>query len=264
MNNEIKITELTWKPEKDQSAILAKICTEFTTGGFYGILGPNGSGKTSLMKHILRLIETKSDSLSIDGTNLNSLKRSELARKIALVPQNTNIETAFTVMDIVMMGRAPYQKKFSQPTAKDIELVRKAMEMTNCYELRDKIFSNLSGGEAQRAITARAIAQQTPWLVLDEPIAHLDIRYQVELMQHLTMLNEQEHRSILAVLHDLNLAAQHCKQIVLMKQGQIVAAGPTSEVMTVENLNYVYDMNFYQMQHPILKCPYFIPVGEEK
>ncbi len=255
----LSIQELTWQPSKSRPEILNSICTEFVKGGFYGILGPNGSGKTSLIRHILNLLESKQGVIELNDKNLNYYKRKELARQIAFVPQNTNIDTSFTVYEIVMMGRAPYQKKFVASTKKDKDIVEQAMEMTSCYHLRDQMFSMLSGGEAQRVITARAIAQQAPWLVLDEPISHLDIRYQIELMKHLKFLNECENTAIIAVLHDINLACEYCKQIILMKDGQVIASGETNKIMTVENLKKVYDMDFVSLQHPNGKGTYFVP-----
>lgn len=255
----LSIQELTWQPSNSRPEILHSICTEFVKGGFYGILGPNGSGKTSLLRHILRLLESKQGVLELNDKNLSSYKRKELARQIAFVPQNTNIDTSFTVYEIVMMGRAPHQKKFEATTKQDKDIVTQAMEMTNCSHLQDQVFTMLSGGEAQRVITARAIAQQAPWLVLDEPISHLDIRYQMELMKHLQFLNECQNTSILAVLHDINLASEYCKQIILMKDGEIVASGETKKIMTVDHLKKVYDIDFISVKHPNGRGSYFIP-----
>ena len=257
--DKISIQELTWLPDKSQNEILKAICMDFIQGDFCGILGPNGSGKTSLMRHILRLVETKQGQLKLNNKNVDNYSRRELARNIAFVPQNTSIETNFTAYDIVMMGRAPYQKRFQGTTKQDREIVIQAMEMTNCYHLKDQGFSRLSGGEAQRVVTARAIAQQTPWLILDEPIAHLDIRYQVELMKYLKYLNLEHQTSILAVLHDINLASEYCKKIVLMKNGRIVVSGATKEVMTIDNLEKVYEIGFACVRRPDGQGSYFIP-----
>ena len=253
---ELHVEDLSWKVENEK-LILDEITMTFLKGGFYGILGPNGSGKTSLMRHLLRLIEAKSGRISLNDKKLNTYKRKELAQNIALVPQNTNIDTNFTAYDIVMMGRAPYQKRFEESNSNDQRIVKEAMEMTNCYHLKDEIYSNLSGGEAQRVITARAIAQQTPWLVLDEPISHLDIRYQIELMEHLKQLNAERGVSVLAVLHDINIAASYCKQIVLMKNSKIVAYGPTEEILTKENLEEVFEMRFMGIEQPGLQKTLF-------
>lgn len=256
----IQVNELSWQPQKEEDAILKEICTTFLQGGFYGILGPNGSGKTSFIRHILRLLPIDSGSVLLENKEVSSYKRNELAKRMSLVPQNTNIETRFNAYEIVMMGRAPYQKRFQAVSDKDREIVNEAMKMTNCYNLRDAIFSRLSGGEKQRVITARAIAQQTPWLFLDEPVAHLDVRYQMELMKYLKKLNDTKNTSIITVLHDINLAARYCKQIVLMKDGRIIAAGETKQVLSIENLNQVFEIPFCAIENEILGGNYFVPI----
>ncbi len=256
----IQISELSWQPQKGEEAILKEICATFRQGGFYGILGPNGSGKTSFIRHILRLLPIETGRVLLENKEITSYKRNDIAKKMSLVPQNTNIETKFTVYDIVMMGRAPYQKRFQAPSEKDKEIVSEAMKMTNCFTLRDAVFSRLSGGEKQRVVTARAIAQQTPWLFLDEPVAHLDVRYQMELMKYLKKLNDTKHTSIITVLHDINLAARYCKQIVLMKDGRIMAAGETKQVLTIENLTKVFEISFYALENEALGGNYFIPI----
>lgn len=257
--DKLSIEELTWKPSSSQPEILKDISTDFLKGGFYGILGPNGSGKTSLMRHILRLLESEYGRLTLLGEELKDYPRRDLAKEIAFVPQNTNIDVGFTAYDIVMMGRAPHQKRFATSTEHDKKIVLDAMRRSNCLHLADKMFSTLSGGEAQRVITARALAQETPWLILDEPIAHLDVRYQVELMKQLRECNEQKNISILAVLHDINLAYEYCKEIILMKNGRVIASGTSKEVMTLENLQKVYDIEFYMVAHPKGEGNCFIP-----
>lgn len=260
----IQVTDLSWQPQKQEEAILKEVCTTFMQGGFYGILGPNGSGKTSFLRHILRLLPVEAGRISLESKEITSYNRNELAKKISLVPQNTNIETNFTAYEIVMMGRAPYQKRFQSAGENDRKIVAEAMKMTNCYELKETIFSRLSGGEKQRVVTARAIAQQTPWLLLDEPVAHLDVRYQMELMRYLKRLNEVRNTSIITVLHDINLAARYCKQIVLMKEGRVVAAGETGAVLTIENLTRVFSIPFYAIENEAFGGIYFIPVPSDE
>lgn len=255
--NKIHISQLTWQPDLNKEAVLNQICVDFIQGGFYGILGPNGSGKTSLMKHILQMLKTKYGKMYYNDKRLDEFSRDELARTLSLVPQNTNIMTDYTVYDIAMMGRIPYQKRFQPFSKQDHEIVQNALRMTNCLQYKDQRFQSLSGGEAQRVITARAIAQQTPWLLLDEPVAHLDIHYQMELMNYLTVLNEQKNTSIITVLHDINLASRFCKQLVLMKQGKILAVGPTKEVLNVELLREVYSEDFIEQNHPSKNYSYF-------
>lgn len=255
----LEIKELTWKPDKDGDAILQEISGKMEAGGFYGILGPNGSGKTSLIRHILRFLGSKEGAIWLEEKDIQKFGRNELAKKMAFVPQNTTMEVQFSVEEIVAMGRAPYQKRFDTLKKADYEVVERAMKQTNTWEFREKSFSQLSGGEAQRVLIARAIAQQTKWLILDEPISHLDIRHQVDLMETLKKLNEEDDTTIIAILHDLNLAAAYCKKVILMKNGSIYADGKMEEVLTSDNLQAVYDMEFMIQEQPNTQR-YFIPV----
>lgn len=238
----LDIRKLSWQPNNE--SILNNISSAFKEGGFYGILGPNGSGKTSFIRHILRFLEINEGSIRLEEKDIRKYSRKELATNISFVPQNVNMDVNFTVYDIIAMGRTPYLKRFQELTKKDKELIEYAMEITNCSYLKDKPFSYLSGGESQRVLVARAIAQDTKYLILDEPISHLDIRYQVELMETLKKLNEREHKTIIAILHDLNLSSAYCKNIILMKKGTVFSEGTVEEVLTKENLKEVYEMEF--------------------
>lgn len=257
----LSVQELSWKPNKEVS-VLEEVGCEFHEGGFYGILGPNGSGKTSLIRHILRFLEAQTGKIELEKKELQQFTRKRLATYLSFVPQNVNMDLNFTAYDVVAMGRTPYLKRFQELSKKDYECIDQAMKIANCYELKDKMFSNLSGGESQRVLVARAIAQDTKWLILDEPISHLDIRYQVELMETLKRLNQQEGRTILAILHDLNLSAAYCKEILLMKDGKVFAQGEVDDVLTVANLKEVYEMEF-EIHQRAQKQKYFIPIVQK-
>lgn len=254
----LAIEGLSWKPK--QRTILKDISAMFLEGGFYGIMGPNGSGKTSLIRHILRFLDVKEGAIYLNDANLQQYPRKKLAAHISFVPQNVNMEVDFTVYEVIAMGRMPYQTRFKEYTKEDHEKIEHAIKITKCENLRENSFSNLSGGEAQRVLVARAIAQDTPYLVLDEPISHLDIRYQVELMETLKYLNKQEGKTIIAILHDLNLSAAYCKEIVLMKDGMVFDYGLVEEVLTKANLKEVYGMIFeiYEAEHRNQR--FYIPV----
>lgn len=256
----LDIKNLKWQPDKNSQYILNDINSKFKQGGFYGILGPNGSGKTSFIRHILRFLEIREGNIFLEDKNIDRFTRKELATRISFVPQNVNMEINFTAFDIVAMGRTPYQKRFQDLSQRDYQLINHAMEVTNCTYLKDKPFSYLSGGEAQRVLVARAIAQDTKYLILDEPISHLDIRYQVELMETLKKLNEEENKTIIAILHDLNLSSAYCKDIILMKDGTVYAKGKVEEVLTKKNLKDVYHIDFEIHKLQRNKKLYFIPV----
>lgn len=259
-NRNLNIEKLCWQAEDKEKYILNNISGRFKEGGFYGILGPNGSGKTSLVRHILRFIDVKHGLICLDNKDIKDYSRKELACSISFVPQNINIDVSFTVYDIVAMGRNPYMKRFQDLSQKDRDLINHAMEVTNCAYLKDKAFSYLSGGEAQRVLVARAIAQDTKYLILDEPISHLDIRYQVELMETLKKLNEEENKTIIAILHDLNLSSAYCKEIFLMKDGKVYVEGSVKDVLTEENLKAVYGINFEIHKMKSKNSMFFIPV----
>ena len=256
----IIVNELSWSPSKESKEILKKISEEFIEGGFYGILGPNGSGKTSFIRNLLRLITNSTGHIWIGDKNLKDYTRKELATRLSFVPQNTFIDVNFTVYDIVAMGRTPYQGRFDDLSKKDKELIEEALNLTNTWYYKDKYFHQLSGGEAQRVLVARAIAQDTPWIILDEPISHLDIRHQVNLMETLKKLNEEKHTTIITILHDLNLSASYCKEIILMKEGTIYAHGDVDEVLNRENLRAVYNIDFYEQENKMTGKPYFMPI----
>ncbi|MBE6023736.1 MAG: ABC transporter ATP-binding protein [Cellulosilyticum sp.] len=256
----ITVDQLKWQPDLKQKAILNQLSTHFVQGGFYGIMGPNGSGKTSFIRHLLRFLEAKEGEIYLEGKPLEHYSRKQLATYISFVPQNVNIEADFTVYDMIAMGRNPYQKRFQALSKEDDEKIEQAMEITNCKELKERPFSYLSGGEAQRVLVARAIAQDTKYLILDEPISHLDIRYQIELMENLKYLNEKKGKTIIAILHDLNLSAAYCKNMILMKEGSIFASGMVEEVLTKSHLKAVYGIDFeiYEADHR--KQRFYIPI----
>lgn len=260
----LTVEALTWQPDRYSAPILQQLSTVFKEGGFYGILGPNGSGKTSLIRHLLRFLEVSGGEIRLDTERIGDFPRKKLASYLSFVPQNVNMEVDFTVYDIIAMGRTPYHKRLQGLSQLDREKIEWAMEVTGCTQLKERLFSYLSGGEAQRVLAARAIAQDTKYLILDEPVSHLDIRYQVELMETMKYLNEKAGKTIIAILHDLNLSAAYCKEIVLMKDGKIYAEGTIDEVLTKEHLKAVYEIDFeiYRANHENQRV--YIPMMHKK
>ena len=259
VRGEILINSLSWQPQKEGRLILDGIDCVFEQGNIYGIIGPNGSGKTSLIRNILRFIVAGEGNIQLEKKDIREYRRKDLARKIALVPQNTAQDSEFCAYDMVMMGRAPHQKRFDGISERDREKVDQAMSLTGCLHLKDKKVSTLSGGEAQHIATARAIAQDTEWLILDEPTSSLDVRHQMSLMESLSLLNTEQGKTILTVLHDINMAASYCSHIVMMKDGKIFCSGRTHDVMTQENLSKVYEVEFEVLANPVSGKKYFIP-----
>jgi iron complex transport system ATP-binding protein len=253
------VDSLSWSPQKSNKPILDNLNCWIEKGNIYGIIGPNGSGKTSFVRNLLRFVEAEEGSIVLDEINLMNYKRKELAKKIALVPQNTTLDNSFRVYDIVMMGRIPHQKRFADASEDDLEKVQRAMCLTDCLDLQDKSVATLSGGEAQRVVTARAIAQDTQWLVLDEPTSNLDVKHQIELMDSLVKLKDKKENTIIAILHDINIAAAYCNRIIMMKNGRIHSIGKTEEVLTKEKLMDVYDVDFDIIENPRTGKKYYVP-----
>ena len=208
-------------------------------GDFVGVIGPNGSGKSTLLKCIYRVLQPSAGTVYLDGRSLEACSFRESAKRVAVLAQHNFYNFDFTVQDVVLMGRAPHKKALERDNAQDYHIVREALETVGMESFRTRSFSSLSGGEQQRVILARALAQQTPCLVLDEPTNHLDIKYQLQLMDIVKKLN----RTIIAAIHDLNIAAMYCTFLYVMKDGKVVQAGPPERVLTPELIRKVYEVD---------------------
>lgn len=215
-------------------------------GEFVGLLGPNGSGKSTLLKTIYRTMKKESGELSIDGRRAEDVSLRENALLMSVVTQHNYFNFDFKVEEVVMMGRTPHKKSMEMDNAEDRRIVREALEKVNMYELRDRSFSSLSGGEQQRIILARALAQQTPCLLLDEPTNHLDVKYQLEVLDIVKELG----CTTLCALHDLNLAAEYCDRIYILLDGHIVAEGRPEEIITEYLIERVYGVKASVSRHP--------------
>lgn len=258
MKSAIKVKNLSWSYGDEM--VLKNIDLTVERGKFYSIIGPNGSGKTTLFKLISNALESKVGSIYLNDRDLKKYSNRELARLVSTVPQNTAVEFDFSVQDIVMMGRAPYLRRFQSESENDLKIVEKAMEMVDIVCLREKQINGISGGERQRAIIARAIAQSTEIMLLDEPISHIDLRYQIELLDTVKRLNREKGITVVAILHDLNLAAEYSDKLFLINKGEIVAKGKPEEVLTESNIEEVYGLKVNLVENPETKKPYIIPI----
>lgn len=231
---------------------------------FIGIIGPNGSGKSTLLKNISKLLEPDHGYIYLDRDLLNSYSYKELAKKMAVVPQDTDVNFSFSVYDLVMMGRNPYQDRWGRVSDEDKRKVEEALELTDTKKFKDKSIQNLSGGERQRVIIARAIVQEPELLLLDEPTASLDINYQRNIFDLVSDLNDELDMSVLAVSHDLNLISQYCERLILLKQGKIYTMGKVEEVITKDNISKVYNTDVEIKYNPITERPYVIIIPRQK
>lgn len=214
---------------------------DFTAGdrSLVGVIGPNGSGKSTLLKCIYRVLKPSAGAVFVDGQPLSEYRVRDSAKKIAVLAQHNFYNFEFTVQDVVLMGRAPHKRALERDSAADFKIVHEAMKRVGVAPLRDRLFSTLSGGEQQRVLLARALAQQTPCLILDEPTNHLDIKYQLELLDLVRSLD----RTVIAAIHDLNIAAMYCDTIFVMQSGHIVAAGAPRDVLTRSLIRSVYEVD---------------------
>lgn len=220
--------------------ILHSVSAGVQSGEFVALLGPNGCGKSTLLRVLSGILRPRSGSISLDGRELPQWTATERAQRIAFVPQSETAAFDFSVRDIVLMGRYPHRQKLKGETAQDYALVAQALADADISHLADRIATELSGGEHRRVLLARALAQQTPLLLLDEPTAHLDITHQAELMLLTRRLMTERGVGIMAALHDINQAAEYCDRLLLMRGGEIIAEGTPDSALITENLRIVY------------------------
>jgi len=224
--------------------VIINVSLQLAAGELLGVIGPNGSGKSTLLRLLSGVLAPRAGVVRVRGRSLREYSPREIANTIAVVPQETLVEFPFSVMEVVLMGRSPHLGSFAFEDDRDLQIARAAMTRAGVLELAARSIHELSGGERQRVVLARALAQETNILLLDEPGAFLDIRHEVELYDLLRDLLD-EGKSILTVLHDLNLAALYCDRVALMKGGQIVQLGAPRDVITRRNLVEVYETEVY-------------------
>jgi iron complex transport system ATP-binding protein len=209
-------------------------------GEVVGLLGPNGSGKSTLLKVLSGVLPGYRGSARVGGDEVSALPRRELARRLAVVPQESTFAFPFSVLEVVLLGRHPHLEGLAFEGERDVEVARQALERCGAEELAGRRIQELSSGERQRVVFARALAQETPALLLDEAASFLDVRHQVEVYELVRELARSCRVTVLAVLHDLGMAAALCDRAVLLSEGRVVAAGPVAEVFTAEHLGRVF------------------------
>lgn len=233
-------------------------------GEFVSIIGPNGSGKSTILKGINKNIDLSTGDVFIKGKNLNSISYKEKAKIIGFVPQEFNVAYDFSVYDIVSMGRNPYTKRFGKAYNNDSLVVEDALKKTNTFKFKDKNFNNLSGGEKQRVITARALAQEPEILILDEATSNLDIHHQLDILELLHWLNREEGMTVVSVMHDLNMASRFSDKLILINKGLVVKEGSPYEVLKEDILNKVYNMEMIIRDNKILSSKEIVPLRVRK
>lgn len=227
----------------DRKEILRDLTFSVAEGSFTAILGANGCGKTTLLRIVSGLLPSQHGSVIIDGTPVDQYTARQRAQKIAIVKQHSQTDIDFSAFETVLMGRNPYQRHLQNESQEDWDIVERALRQTNTWHLRLALPSQMSGGELQRVMIARALAQQTPILLLDEPTSNLDIAHQFEIMELLTEINRKEDKTILIVVHDLNLALRYCPQALLLHDHSLLFHGATSEALTPERIHTAFGVN---------------------
>jgi iron complex transport system ATP-binding protein len=231
---------------------------------FVGILGPNGSGKTTLLRSLSRTLKPHKGAIFLNDIDIYALKSVDVAKQMAVVPQDNAIAFNFTALDVVLMARNPHLSRFQMESERDLAIAKGAMELTNTWHLAERPINELSGGEKQRAIIARALAQEPKVLLLDEPTVHLDINNQLEIMDLLEELCIKKGLIVLAVFHDFNLAARYCDYAMLLDSGRIFSVGPIDTVFTGENIKKVFQVNMIVRRHPITNLLYTVPLSTSR
>jgi iron complex transport system ATP-binding protein len=225
--------------------VLEAIDLEVRPGEIVGLLGPNGSGKSTLIRILSGVLAPYAGSAVLSGSEIRDLPRKTIARSVAVVPQEPVFGFPFTTLEVVLMGRHPHLAGLAFEGERDVEIARTALERCGAGDLADRTIHELSAGERQRIVFARALAQEPAVLLLDEPASFLDVRHQVEVYDLVRELAVSRRTAVLTVLHDLNLAAEYCDRIYLLKDGGIVASGETAEVFTYANLKEVFGTEVY-------------------
>lgn len=242
----------------DSRPILHGVSLEVHSGEVVALIGPNGAGKSTLIRAVSGVIPYTGH-VRTNGDDFASLPTIERARYVATVPQAVSMPPAYTVWETVLFGRTPHLGFLGQPSARDEEIARQSLARVNALPFAERRVGELSGGEQQRVLLARALCQSTPILLLDEPTAHLDLQYQVSLLELVSELAHTDHLAVLIALHDLNLAAHYADRIALIVGGRIKAIGKAEEVLQPDIIQEAYCMPVKVVRHPFLDIPWVLP-----
>jgi len=248
--------------------VLKDLTFQIRAGEVLGVIGPNGSGKTSLLKLLARVLRPVEGTVRIFWRELAGLSQDEVARTVALVPQESQLLFPFTITEMVLMGRFPHQRGrglagFGWEGAEDLRRAQEAMRETDVAHLANRLITDVSGGERQRAVIARALTQEPKILLLDEPTAFLDLQHQLEICAILRRLNKERGLTVVLVSHDLNLASQYCDRLMLLDGGRVFRLGHPQEVIQPDVLETVYRCRVLVDRHPISGLPRVTLPGRE-
>lgn len=241
-----------------EKEVLSDVKLALNRGQLLGLIGPNGSGKTSLIRCLSGMLKPSSGLVSLANKSISEFSEQERARQIAVVPQSAQLPPAFTVFESVALGRTPHLSWLGRLGANDLEIIQRAMQSSEISHLCDRRINELSGGEQQRVLLTRALAQDCPILLLDEPTAHLDLHHQVSLLSLVRRMAHDQNLAVLVAMHDLNLASLYADRLVLLVDGRIRASGSPSEVLTTETLQNAYQVPLQVHPNPQHGSPWVV------
>jgi ABC-type cobalamin/Fe3+-siderophores transport system ATPase subunit len=247
--------------ERQARLVIDGVSLTVPRGAIVGLLGPNGSGKTTMLRLLSGTLAPTRGQVTLDGVAVGSVPRRDLARRIAVVPQETHSAFDFNALEIVLMGRYPHLGAFELEGADDLTIARDALAATGTSALQSRRFATLSGGEKQRVVIAGALAQASDVLLLDEPTASLDLGFQLDITALLARLNRERGVTMVVSTHDLNLAATLCSELVLLKDGRVIADGQTRAVLTRENVRSLYGVEAEVVEHAKAGHLTVVPIG---
>jgi iron complex transport system ATP-binding protein len=242
--------------------VLQGVSFEIVSGEFLSVIGPNGSGKTTLLRLLYGQLSPSAGTIYLKDTPINNIPRRNLSRTIAVVSQMPRFHFELTALELVLMGRSPHLGLLAFEGKEDFEIAAQAMALTGVADFRDRNIFSLSGGELQRVLIARALAQKPQAMLLDEPTSYLDIKHQINICQLLKQMNKDKGITIVAVFHDINLASYFSDRVMVMKEGRIHGIGPPEEVITRETLESVYDCHVFVDENPLIGRPRVTLGGE--
>ncbi|WP_251065358.1 ABC transporter ATP-binding protein [Streptomyces sp. ISL-44] len=247
----------------DQRVIAENLSVEIPDNSFTVIVGPNACGKSTLLRALSRMLKPSAGRVLLDGQAIGSMPAKKVAKTLGLLPQSSIAPDGITVADLVSRGRYPHQGLLRQWSSQDERIVAESMASTGVAELADRAVDELSGGQRQRVWIAMALAQQTPLLLLDEPTTYLDIQHQIDVLDLCAELHENQGRTLVAVLHDLNHAARYATHLIAMRGGEVVAEGPPGEVVTAELVERVFGLRCQVIADPETGTPLVIPAARK-
>jgi iron complex transport system ATP-binding protein len=235
--------------------VLQDVSFRVEKGEFVGVIGPNGSGKSTLLKILYRLLSPQKGEILFELVSMKKMGRADIAKRIAVVAQETHLLFPFSVLETVLMGRSPYLGPLMFESEKDLEIAKKAMEWTKVLPFSERPMDELSGGERKRVFIARALAQEPEVILLDEPTTNLDIHHQMDFLDLILTLNRERGLTIVMASHDMNIASEFCDRLILLQEGRIYKLGTPDEVITKENIEKVYGCEIWVDQNPFSGMP---------